>query len=85
MSVAEELHKTIDELSEEQQQELLKTARQFLYAQTELIAEKDNPEYQTLLKELLLKRYEHYKAHPETGISAEDASRRIRLKYGWSE
>jgi len=81
MNVAEELHKTIDELSEEQQRELLKTARQFLQEQS--AAEEDNPEYQVLLKELLIKRYEHHKAHPETGISGEEASRRIRLKYGW--
>lgn len=81
MSVAEELHKTIDELSEEQQQALLETARQLL--REESAAEEDNPEYQALLKELLMKRYEHHKAHPETSISAEDAYRRIRLKYGW--
>lgn len=80
MSIAEELHKTIDELSEEQQQELLETARQLL---EESEPEEDKPEYQALLKELLMKRYEHYKAHPETSISAEDADRRIRLKYGW--
>lgn len=84
MSVAEELHKTIDELSEEQQQTLLKTVRQFLQIQTES-SEKDNPEYYTLLKELLIKRYDYYKAHPETGIPADEASRRIRLKYGWSK
>ena len=80
MSVAEELHKTIDELSEEQQQELLETARQLL---KESEPEEENPEYQALLKELLMKRYEQHKAHPETSISAEEASRRIRLKYGW--
>ena len=80
MSVAEELRKTIDELSEEQQQTLLETARQLLEKSD---SEEDNPEYQALLKELLMKRYEHYKAHPETSISAEDAYRRIRLKYGW--
>lgn len=84
MNVAEELHRTIDELSEEQQQ-LLKTARQFLQIQAEPPVEKENPEYQTLLKELLTKRYNHYKAHPETGIPADEASRRIRLKYGWSK
>ncbi|QDK82029.1 hypothetical protein EXU85_26850 [Spirosoma sp. KCTC 42546] len=83
MSVAEELHKTIDELSEEQQQELLETVRQFLQEQS--VVKEDNSTYQTLLKELLTKRYEQYKAHPETGISAEDASQRIRLKYGWSK
>ena len=80
MSVAEELHKIIDELSEEQQEELLETARQLL---EESEPDKDNPEYQALLKELLIKRYEHHKDHPETSISAEDAAHRIRLKYGW--
>lgn len=83
MSVAEELHKTIDELSEEQQRELLATVRQFLREQP--VAEESNQEYQSLLKELLTKRYNHYKAHPETGVSGEEASRRIRQKYGWSE
>ncbi len=81
MSVVEELHKTIDELSEEQQQALLETVRQLL--QEELITEEDKSQYQTVLKELLTKRYEHYQAHPETGVSAENASHRIRLKYGW--
>lgn len=80
MSVAEQLHKTIDELSAEQQQELLEVANQLL---TEPITKEDNAEYQALLREFLMKRYEHHKAHPETGISAADASRRIRLKYGW--
>lgn len=83
MSVAEELHKTIDELTEEQQQELLKTARQFLQPQSTV--GEDNSEYQILLKELLIKRYDHYKSHPESGVSAEEASRRIRLKYGWNK
>ncbi|MVM40893.1 hypothetical protein GO730_29695 [Spirosoma sp. HMF3257] len=82
MSVAEELHKTIDELSEEQQQELLEVANQLLAKST---VEENDPTYQALLKELLTKRYEQYKAHPETGISAEDSSQRIRLKYGWSK
>ncbi|GAB2576361.1 hypothetical protein [Spirosoma areae] len=81
MSIAEELHKTIDELSEEQQHELLQTARQLL---TGHVDEEENAEYQALLKEFLMKRYEHHKAHPETGISGEEASRRIRLKYGWT-
>ena len=80
MSVAEQLHKTIDELSAEQQQKLLEVANQLL---AEPATEEDNVEYQALLSEFLIKRYEHYKAHPETSISAEDASRRIRLKYGW--
>ena len=81
MNIAEELHRTIDELSEEQQQELLKTARELLIKQVQ--ATSDDPDYQALLKDLLLKRYEHYKAHPETGITAEEAAHRIRLKYGW--
>ncbi|MBD2701147.1 hypothetical protein IC229_10910 [Spirosoma sp. BT702] len=81
MSVAEELHKSIDELTEDQQQQLLETVRLFLQEQSE--TDSNSPDYQSLLSKLLLKRYEHYKAHPETGISAEEASRRIRLKYGW--
>ena len=81
MSVAEELHKTIDKLSEEQPQALLEVANQLL---AQPATKEDNPEYQVSVKEFLMKRYEHYKAHPETGISAEDASRRIRLKYGWT-
>lgn len=83
MSIAEELHKTIDVLSEEQQQELLETARQLL--EEESTVEPDNPEYQALLKELLMKRYERHKANPETGIPAEEAARRIRQKYGWTD
>ena len=83
MSIAEELHKTIDELSEEKQQELLETARELLSEEDD--SEPNNPEYQALLNELLMKRYEYHKAHPETGISAEDAARRIRQKYGWTD
>ncbi|MBN8822153.1 MULTISPECIES: hypothetical protein [unclassified Spirosoma] len=82
MSIAEELHKAIDGLSEEQQRELLEVANQLLRQQDS--PETDSSDYQALLNELLVKRFEQYKAHPETGISGEDASRRIRLKYGWA-
>ena len=55
MNVAEELHRTIDELSEEQQQELLETARELLREKTD--TDEDNPEYQALLAKFLMKRY----------------------------
>lgn len=81
MSIAEELHKTIDALSEEQQQELLETARQFLGEQSTPTA-KDNPEYQALLKELLIKRYEEHKTNPQRAVSLDQITERMSQKYG---
>jgi len=80
MSIAEELHKTIDVLSEEQQQELLETARQLLEEKTK--AEEDNPEYQALLKELLTERYKHHKAHPEKAVSLDVLTKQMEQRYG---
>ncbi len=79
MSVVEELHKIVDELSESQQQELLEVANQLL---AEPATEEDNAEYQALLSEFLMKRYEHHKAHPEKAISLDTLTERMEQKYG---
>lgn len=79
MSVAEELHKTIDELSEEQQQELLEVANQLLAKST--VEEKD-AEYDAILAEFILKRYQDHKAHPEKAVPIETLTTRMEQKYG---
>ena len=81
MNTIEQLQKTIVEMTEEQQYKLLQTARQLLVEQT--VEEPDNPEYQALLKEFLLKRYEHAKAHPERSSSWNDVKKQTQEKYGW--
>ena len=82
MSVAEELHKTIDELSEEQQQELLETARQLLDGESEL--EKDNSDFETNteLNQELVRRYQHLREHPDQIVSARESTGRARVRYG---
>lgn len=82
MSIAEELHKTIDELSEEQQQELLETARQLLDGEPE--PEEDNPEFETSaeLDQELVRRYQHLREHPDQIVSARESNHRARARYG---
>ncbi len=79
MSVAEKLHKTIDELSTEQQQELLDVVNRLVANQP---TEPDNAEYQALLAELLMKRYQDHKANPEKAISLDTLTKRMEQKYG---
>ena len=79
MSVVEELHKIVDELSESQQQELLEVANQLLAGQH---TEEDNAEYQALLGEFLMKRYQEHKANPEKAISLDTLTERMEQKYG---
>jgi hypothetical protein len=83
MSIAQELHQTVDTLNEAQQLELLETARQLLTGYG--IKEPENEEYKSLVGELLMKRYERYQANPEKAISSEEAKRRIYEKYGWQQ
>ena len=96
MSIAQELHQTIDTLNEVQQAELLEAARQILRDDEEWTTMSrsmpgliENPEAETdgerviqdeKIGQIVLERYEHYKAHPETAVSAEESNRRIRKK-----
>lgn len=84
MSVAEELRKTIDELSEEQQQELLETARQLL--REDLESEEDNPELKANpeLDQELVRRYRHLRENPDQVVSARQSNDQVRARYGWS-
>lgn len=74
MSIAEELHKTIDELSEEQQQGLLETAR-------ELLREESNEDQE--LNNELTSRYDHLRQHPDQVVNARESNQQLREKYGW--
>ncbi len=76
MSIAEELHKTIEELTEDRQQELLETAR-------ELLREQAEPEEDTGLNQELIQRYKHLRQHPEQIVSARKSNQAVRNKYGW--
>lgn len=84
MSVAEELRKTIDELSEEQQRALLEVANQLLQDQT--VSENDSSEFETdaELDQELLRRYRHLREHPDQVVSARESSEQVRSRYGWS-
>lgn len=84
MSVAEELHKTIDELSEKQQQELLETARQLLGEEPEPDNGRSEFESNAELDQELVRRYQHLREHPDQLVSARESNDRVRARYGWS-
>ncbi len=81
MSISEELHKTIDELSEEQQQELLETARQLLDGESE---PEEDPAFKANadLDQELTRRYQHLRENPDQMVSARESNSRARAKYG---
>lgn len=83
MSVAEELHKAIDELSEEQQQELLEVANQLLHKLTGHETDTAKSDDTELNRELL-RRYQHLREHPDQVVPARESSKRVRSQYGWS-
>ena len=63
MNTVEQLHQKIDELNEAQQQELLATVNELLSEETQ---------------KMLLERYEHAKAHPETLVDVRESNKRLR-------
>jgi hypothetical protein len=83
MNTTETLHSLVDNLPEDSRMELLDYILlhydQYLLLQTET----EKQAQQTLLEQLLLKRYQRYQANPETIISAEESLQKTRLKYGW--
>ncbi|AQG80809.1 hypothetical protein [Spirosoma montaniterrae] len=81
MSIAEELHKTIDELTADRQQELLETARELLRNQTE--PEPENPKTDSELNQELIRRYQHLRQHPDQLVSARSSNQTVRDKHGW--
>ena len=84
MSVAEELHKTIDELSEDQQQELLETARQLLEGLHNSELSKPDLAVDTDLNQELLRRYQHLRENPDQVVSARESNSQVKARYGWS-
>lgn len=84
MSVVEELHKLVDKLSEEQQQELLEVANQLLNRLADHEADAPELESITELNKELLQRYQHLREHPDQVVSARESSKRVRSQYGWS-
>ncbi len=85
MSTLETLHKAVDNMPENMRLDVLEyiALRYDEYLPTQTEAEKQ--EYDALLKQLLLKRYDHYKTNPETAITAAESRRRTYDRYGWSE
>lgn len=85
MSIAETIQQRIEKMSEQDQLRLLEYVNHITFHQED-VSESDKEEYDQLLKEFLVKRYQYAKAqaHPEKAITAEEAALRIRLKYGWN-
>lgn len=96
MNIAEQLHRKIDELNEAQQEELLVTVNELLLEETyyhipaygdlkspELETDKQRHTREEATREMLLERYEHAKANPETLVDARESNRKLRERYGW--
>ena len=96
MNTVEQLHQKIDELNEGQQHELLATVNELLSEETYYhipgYGAIENPEQETAdqrqtreeeTQKMLLERYEHAKAHPETLVDARESNKRLRERYGW--
>ena len=99
MSIAEELHQTIDTLNEAQQAELLETARQILHddqawetlsrSMPGLIEnlETETAEEQAIRDEkigqIVLERYEHHKQNRHLAQDFDTVMDAIYQKHGW--
>ena len=83
MSTVETLHQVVDNLSEEAQIDLI---RYIAVKYDELLpplTDEEKQDTEALIGRLLTHRYASFKKHPETAISAEASSRRLKEKYGW--
>ena len=99
MSIAEELHQTIDTLNEDQQAELLETARQILRDDEEWAITSrsmpgliNNPEAETdeerairdeKIGQILLERYKHHKQNRHLARDFDTVMTEIYQKHGW--
>lgn len=83
MSTLDTLHQAVDNMPEAVRMDVLEyiAMRHNEYLPSVTDAEKQYRD--ELLKQLLLKRYDHYKAHPETALTAAEAKRRTYERYGW--
>ncbi len=83
MSTVETLHKVVDNMPEDSQIELLDyiLTRYDQYVPLQTETEKQNQQH--LLEQLLVKRFNQYKANPDMAVSAEESLRLTRQKYGW--
>ena len=84
MDAKEALHSIIDKITEEERLELLKDLIVRYYEFLPPLTDEKKQDSEELLKRLLLQRYVHYKRHPETAISTEESTARLRKKYGWT-
>lgn len=75
------LDEKLKELPEEACLELLEYVDYLLYKYTE--EQSPDPAYDTLLEELLTKRYQAYQNNPDSASSSDEFGQRIRKKYGW--
>ncbi len=99
MSIAQELHQTIDTLNETQQAELLETARQILRDDQEWGAISrsmpgliGNPETETeeersirdeKIGQIVLERYQYHKENPHLAQDFDAVMDAIYQKHGW--
>jgi tyrosine-protein phosphatase YwqE len=82
MSIAEAIQERVTKMSESEQLRLLDYVNYLSFLKGE-VSENDVSEYDRLLKELLMKRYQAAKAHPERSTPWKEVQQQIKQKYGW--
>lgn len=82
MSIAEAIQHRVSKMSESEQLKLLEYVDYVSFLKGD-VSENDVAEYDRLLKELLLKRYQEAKAHPERSTPWEGVQTQVKRKYGW--
>ncbi len=82
MSIAETIQQRVGNMSEHDQLKMLEYANHIVFLRED-ISNEDIEEYDRLLNELLMKRYQEAKAHPERSLPWKEVKERVRAKYGW--
>lgn len=82
MSIAQTIQQRVDSMSEHDQLKMLEYANHIAFLREDT-SDADVEEYDRLLNELLMKRYQEAKAHPERSVSWQEVKERVREKYGW--
>ena len=82
MSIAETIRQRMGNMSEHDQLKMLEHANHIVFLRED-ISNEDTEEHDRLLNELLMKRYQKAKAHPERSIPWKEVKGRVRAKCGW--
>lgn len=82
MSIVETIQQRIEKMSEQDQLRLLEYVNHITFLHED-VSEADKEEYNRLLKEFLVKRYQYAKAHPEESKSWSVIKDQVNQKYGW--